>query len=304
MKKFEEDKSFLAKWVENRLTPEELTEFQSEEEFSLFDKINKHAADFTVVKANVDEDYSKVKQKISSKGKVINLKSFYYVAASVAVILSLFWFVNSSKTITAKFGEKLLAELPDGSKIHLNAGSEISYKRFFWSNDKVVNLEGEAYFDVVKGSDGLQVISESGTVDVLGTKFNIVDRKQYYKVICYSGKVSVTENNAANTYILEKGDQISIIKNQVATTQTDTAQPDWMNGISLFKNEPFSAVLEALERQYAITIKANDIDVTKIFTGSFVHDNLSSALKTTLPVMGISYQFSKDRKEISLTQIR
>ncbi len=300
MKKFQEDKNFLARWVENKLTSEELSEFQAEEEFALFDKINKEVSSYQVPKANVKGDYTKVKTTISSKGKVIQFKRFYYAAASIVVALGLFWFANSSKTIAADFGEKLLAELPDGSKVHLNSGSEIRYKRFFWNDNRIVNLEGEAYFDVIKGNTGLRVISESGQVDVLGTQFNIIDRKQRFEVVCYSGKVAVTKKNATEEFILEKGDKISIIENQVETTKTLEISPDWMNGVSLFKNETLLAVLEALERQYNVQIESNSVDTSRIFTGSFVHDDLESALKTTLPVMGITYQTSNNRKVISL----
>ncbi len=300
MKRFEEDKSFLARWAENKLTPEELTDFQSEEDYGLFEKINQEVSQFSVPKANIEGDYQKVKEKTSSKGKVISFARFYYVAASIIILLGLFWFLNSSKTITAEFGEKILAELPDGSKVHLNAGSEISYKRFFWDKNRTVNLEGEAFFDIEKGETGLTVISESGQVEVLGTEFNIIDRRQRFEVICYSGKVTVTKKNSAEKHILEKGDKITINENQFANTKVIELSPSWMNGISLFKNEPLINVLESLERQYNLKVERNKIDTSRIFSGSFVHNDLSSALKTTLPVMGISYQISKDHKKITL----
>lgn len=300
MKRFEEDKSFLARWVENKLTPEEQAEFESQEEFALFDKINKEASQFRVAKADVEEDYVKVRSKLPAKGKVIQFKRFYYAAASIVVALGLFWFANSSKTITANFGEKVLAELPDGSKVHLNAGSEISYKRFFWDNNKAVNLKGEAFFNVTQSENGFRVITSSGQVDVLGTQFNIEDRKHRFEVVCYSGKVSVKRKNSSEEFILEKGDKITIVQDQITPSKVIEIAPDWMNGISLFKNEPLFTVLESMERQYDIDFKTNDVDTSKIFTGSFVHDDLSSALKTTLPVMGISYQISKDQKVVSL----
>lgn len=193
MKDFEKDESFLARWAENKLTNEELTQFESEEDFVLFNKINETASSFKVKKANIDSDYTKVKQKLSKKSKVIQLKKLYYIAASVIIILGLFQYMNSSKTITAGFGKKILAELPDGSKVHINAGSEINYKRFFWKEEKIINLKGEAYFEVEKSANGFKVISESGEVNVLGTKFNVMDRNQRFNVVCYTGKVSVKQ---------------------------------------------------------------------------------------------------------------
>lgn len=299
MKKFEEDETFLARWVENKLTSEELKEFESDNDFTLLDKINKVTSSFRVQKANLEEDYKKVEIKRLSKGKVVKFKRLYYAAASIVVALGLFLFANSSKTITAKFGQKLLAELPDGSKVHLNAGSELRYKRFFFNQNREVHLEGEAYFDVALG-DGFKVISESAQVDVLGTKFNILDRNKQFEIVCYSGKVSVRKNDSSKEYILEKGDKITIRENKLASSKVLEISPDWMNGISLFKNEVFLTVLKSLERQYNIRIQTNSTDTSKLFTGSFVHDNLESALKTTIPVMGVSYQISQDQKVVSL----
>lgn len=300
MKDFEKDESFLARWAENKLTNEELTQFESEEDFVLFNKINETASSFKVKKANIDSDYTKVKQKLSKKSKVIQLKKLYYIAASVIIIFGLFQYMNSSKTITAGFGKKILAELPDGSKVHINAGSEINYKRFFWKEEKIINLKGEAYFEVEKSANGFKVISESGEVNVLGTKFNVMDRNQRFNVVCYTGKVSVKQNDITEDFILEKGDRISIFNNKAISNQTLNEVPNWINGLSVFKDEPLQMVLASIERQFKVNIKRGSVDTSKLFSGSFVHSNLEAALKTTLPVMGITYQLSKDKKTIIL----
>lgn len=304
MNKFEKDETFLARWIANELSEEELIAFKKTKAYQEFSKINDTASSFYLETPDIESAYTKVKTKKSQKSKVRKLYPYYSVAASILLILGLFWFINSSVTITAAYGKKLLAELPDGSKVHLNAGSEIRYKRFFWNSEKVVRLEGEAYFDVVRDAQGFKVISESGQVEVLGTRFNITDRKQIFEVVCYSGKVSVKKKNAEKVYILEKGEKVSMAKDEITSSTSVNTLPDWINGISIFKNKPLSDVLAALERQYDITIKENNVDVTRIFTGSFVHDNLSAALKTTLPVMGISYTLSADGKEVLLNVSR
>jgi ferric-dicitrate binding protein FerR (iron transport regulator) len=302
MKKFEQDKSFLARWAENKLTQEELSEFKSEEDFKLFDKINKEVSKFRVAKPNIDEDYLKVKNKLTTvkKGKLISFSRFYYAAASILLLMGLFWFANSFKTINAQFGEKTLAELPDGSKVHLNAGSEIKYKRFFWDSNRTINLKGEAYFEVLKGESNFIVNSKSGRVEVLGTKFNILDRKKRFEVVCYTGKVKVNNIGSQKDFILEKGDKVLFDKKQTILRKVLDVTPNWKNEISLFENESLQSVLESLERQYNINIEVNTVDISKYFTGSFVHNNLELALKTTLPVMGISYKISEDGKSIFL----
>lgn len=302
MKKFEEDESFLARWAANELTPEELKEFESEEEFALFHKINQEVSQFRVAKADVEGDYQKVQQKLTGKGKVVRLNRLFYVAASIALLFGLFWFVNSSKTISAEFGEKFVAELPDGSKVHLNAGSEIQYKRFFWNDNREIQLEGEAYFEVVKAASKFNVFSESGRVEVLGTKFNIYDRDESYEVVCFSGKVAVNKSGENEPVFLEKGDKVLYKDGQTETAVHQETAPNWKNGITSFSEAQLSVVLASLERQYNVKIETNKVDTSALFTGSFVHNDLSLALKTTLPVLGVSYELSSDKKVIRLKE--
>ena len=108
------------------------------------------------------------------------------------------------------------------------------------------------------------------------------------------------KTNVLEKHTLEKGDKITIQKEQISSEKIIERSPNWLNNMSVFKNKPLSVVLASLERQYNIKIKRNTVDVSKIFTGSFVHTNLESALKTTLPVMGIRYEVSKNQKTISL----
>ncbi len=303
MNRLKDDESFLARWAENRLTPEELTEFESRDDFTLFDRINKEVSSFAVTSVDLEKDYKKLNTKISSdtkKSKNIHISQFYYIAATVALLVSVVWFLNSSKTIVAGFGEKVLADLPDGSKVHINAGSEIQYKRFFWNNNREVSLNGEAYFDVLKGDTNFKVNSESGQVLVLGTKFNITDRNQRFEVVCYSGKVSVTENDSNKEIILQKGDRVLFEAEKTVTNSHSSLAPSWKNGFSVFNEEPLSNVLESLERQYNIKVETNEVDTSVLFTGSFAHNDVSLALRTTLPVLGIDYNLSSDKKTVSL----
>ncbi|WP_321345795.1 FecR family protein [uncultured Draconibacterium sp.] len=76
--------------------------------------------------------------------------------------------------IEAENGQISKVKLPDGSLVWLNSGSKISYNNLFASNNREVNLEGEAYFEVQKDED-LAFVVNSGEIQVKvhGTKFNV-----------------------------------------------------------------------------------------------------------------------------------
>ena len=171
-------------------------------------------------------------------------------------------------------------------------------KGFFWKNNRDIQLEGEAFFSVLKGTT-FKVISNAGTVTVLGTSFNIKDR-EIYELNCYSGKVQFIAKNKTEKSILEKGDKITMNNTIPFHEKFSKNSPNWMQEISIYKDKPLSMILKDLERQFSIKIESNKADLTKLFTGSFSHKNIENALKTTLRPMGIKYSISKDKKTISL----
>ena len=149
MKKYESDTSFIARWVSNELSEEELTEFKKTDAYKDFNRINIISQGFKGPK--IDKRAALINTKIKMKaGKVkrLNLLTWYVVAASVLIILSVFYGANSTKNYTTSIGEQLAILLPDGSQVQLNANSSLEHKRFFWNNNRLLNLQGEAYFEV------------------------------------------------------------------------------------------------------------------------------------------------------------
>ena len=151
-----------------------------------------------------------------------------------------------------------------------------------WKNKRDVTLQGEAFFKVAKGSS-FNVITESGTVTVYGTQFNVKQRENYFEVICYEGLVGVTHNSHETK--LKPGDSFLIIDGKkIAKEKENAPTPSWINNESRFKSLPFKEVIAEFERQYNVNFTLLNIDSDYIFTGSFPHDNIEKALKLiTLP---------------------
>ena len=300
MKKYETDKSFLARWIANELSEEELAEFKQTDAYKDFTRINEVAQQFKAPQLDIQKSLANTKAKMNT-GKIrkLNTKVWYSIAASIAILITLFFGLNSTKTYTTGIGEQLAIVLPDGSKVQLNANATLAHKRFFWNTNRTLDLQGEAYFEVTHGND-FKVKTTYGDVTVLGTKFNVKSRAHIFELNCFEGKVKFEQNNSSETRILEAFDKISIQKGIINEQINKTNGPEWLGGISIFKNRPLQEVLNELSSFYNITFTVNQVDITQRFSGSFVHNNLENALKTTLTPMGVVYTISKNQKVITL----
>ncbi|TNF27090.1 MAG: iron dicitrate transport regulator FecR, partial [Bacteroidetes bacterium] len=129
--------------------------------------------------------------------KVIQLNWFRYAAAAaIVLLLSTTAFLRFyTESVTTPAGLHSSVSLPDGSTVELNAATELSYHPYWWRFNRSVKMEGEAFFEVVKGSS-FSVVSENGTTTVLGTSFNINSRENGYTVFCKTGKVSVEHESS------------------------------------------------------------------------------------------------------------
>ena len=300
MKKYETDKSFLARWIANELSEEELAEFKQTDAYKDFTRINEVAQQFKAPQLDIQKSLANTKAKINT-GKIrkLNTKVWYSIAASIAILITLFFGLNSTKTYTTGIGEQLAIVLPDGSKVQLNANATLAHKRFFWNTNRSLDLQGEAYFEVTHGND-FKVKTTYGDVTVLGTKFNVKSRAHIFELNCFEGKVKFEQNNSSETRILEAFDKISIQKGIINEQINKANGPEWLGGISILKNRPLQEVLNELSSLYNINFTVNQVDTTQRFSGSFVHNNLENALKTTLTPMGVVYTISKNQKVIIL----
>jgi ferric-dicitrate binding protein FerR (iron transport regulator) len=91
----------------------------------------------------------------------------------LAGIFSLLRFYTTTKSCPA--GQHLSYILPDGSSVEMNADSKITFHPLWYRFARKIDFEGEGYFEVKK-SKKFEVVSESGTTEVLGTSFNIYSR--------------------------------------------------------------------------------------------------------------------------------
>lgn len=146
-------------------------------------------------------------------------------------------------------------QLSDGSKIIVNANSTLSYPNTFYGNERRVEIQGEAYFEVAKGEKPFVVVSSGVEIKAYGTKFNVSNyHGKQVETVLTEGKVGVS---------ISQGEEIRLSPNQKATAFLgdgqifrEDIQPDkyiaWIQGYFLFDGENLNEVLEKLEQWYGV----------------------------------------------------
>lgn len=229
--------------------------------------------------------YSKIISRItttaeidaSKETKVIYVsrwRSRFMPIASAAAVLVLivglstrFWInTDGPTTFTTAYGEPPQPiELPDGSKVKLNANSTLQFEDK-WNNteDRQVWLEGEAYFEVTKKSttgQKFQVITPDLTVEVLGTAFNVNSHHDQTKVYLEEGKVLLKlKHLEGQQELMEPGDLFSYAaeSKKIITNEKKASQnlyTSWKNGVLVFESTALSEVLLKIEEIYGVEIQ-------------------------------------------------
>jgi len=283
----------LEKWLVGELTEAELNEFKKLDDFSLNTDIIEGAKYFKASKFTTVKSFDDLKKNLPKKEtpifKLNKYKVLLRVAAMLVISLSIYFslFSNNLTTVETVASEKTNFELPDASSVTLNVDSKIVYNKKKWANKRELNLEGEAFFKVAKGSK-FDVKTSDGIVSVLGTQFTVKQRDAYFEVICFEGKVSI--NSKGKSHKLTKGNTYRILDNTVTVDITKDNKPQWLDNISTFKSIPLYVVLEEFERQYNVSISTQGIDTKRLFTGGFVHTNIEQALASITIPFNLTYK--------------
>jgi ferric-dicitrate binding protein FerR (iron transport regulator) len=174
--------------------------------------------------------------------------------------------------------------LNDGTKVHLNAMSSISYSKNYNSKNREISLNGEAYFDVKKGFYPFIVSTEYANVVVLGTKFNVRSRKDGFETGVNEGLVRI--ENGTKSMTLNRGNQIEINPKKPALilqSEITKLYPGWKNNKIICDNYSLERICKELERIYAIKIEFLESDQKETLISGTLHlepGNLESVLSS------------------------
>lgn len=291
------EENYLAKWLNNELSPEELKAFEQTEEYQSYVKLKAVSSRLQAPEFDMEGTFAQIKAKTAGDtAKVIALKpykSFLRIAAAIALLMvGAFAYLNlSNESVTTEIAETAKLTLPDASEVVLNADSKVTYDDTDWDLQRNITLEGEAFFKVAKGKI-FTVSTDLGQVQVLGTQFNVEARKDYFEVSCYEGLVSVTFNNT--TQKLPAGASLLFIHGERMERTVSNREPSWLNRESSFERVPLQFVINELERQFKIDVALENVDTEVLFTGSFNNTDLETALKSISTPSKLNFKVSGD----------
>lgn len=291
----------IQKWLDHSLTPEELQAFQQLDDHSELMKLQQALQGFKAPRVDVETAYRTIQTAKKDTSKPTSwFKPLLKIAAILVIGFGIYMFATlpNLTIIETVAANKKIVELPDASTATLNAVSSVSFNKKAWDKKREINLEGEAYFKVAKGAT-FSVITDEGTVSVLGTQFNVKQRNDLLEVFCYEGSVKVAY--LQKEIVLTPGQRFLLLDGKEFHNEKENAKdPSWIHNESSFKSLPLQEVIQEFERQYDVKVDASKIDTSQVFTGSFTHTDINLALKAiTLPSQ-LKYQ--KKQNSIILTR--
>ena len=241
-----------------------------------------------------DQAWEKLNKRIQSAPttKVVPMwkRALPYVSVAAVLVVALIIGIGGESTRTvAAMQETKEVVLPDGSKVFLNKGSELTYSQDNWEEQRTIYLKGEGYFEVEKGSE-FKVQNSLGEVKVLGTAFNVFSRGEFFEVSCFHGKVSV-ESHGENV-ILTQGLEIQLSNNELSDAKNfKGARPDWQEKMFSFDHAELERVFLEIENEFGVEIEYNN-DEELFFTGSFNISTLQMSLEAVCLSMNLSYEIN------------
>jgi len=289
----------LAKWIAGEISDAELKTLVSREEYADFIKLRKGISLYEMTRKPLPENLYKNIQKARKSSKTFQMfKMIGAVAATILLLLGVNHFISPNMvSVSTAYGEQQEIILPDGSTVLLDAKSTLRYNKDKWSAKKEVNLDGNAYFSVKKGSD-FTVSTQNGKIVALGTKFTVNSIDDYLNVKCFEGKIKVITDIES---VLVPYETFQKIGKHTEKSVVKYHQPLWLSGEIRFRSTPLKYVLTAIEKQYGIHFIKKNIDDNKLFSGSFKHDNLALTLKVVLNASNIKVK-KKDAHTYVLTK--
>jgi transmembrane sensor len=192
--------------------------------------------------------------------------------------------------ITTPRGGQYQVQLPDGTRVWLNAGSSVRFPTAFTGARREVEMKGEAYFEVVR-SARQPFIVKAGREEIkdLGTNFNVTayDDEPAIKTTLLAGSVEIEGQ------ILHPGQQVSMDKNgqwRLIDHADIEEAVAWKNGLFEFNGADITMVMRAISRWYDVEVKYEAQSDSHRFTGQISRDARVSEALQILATSGYHFE--------------
>ena len=201
-------------------------------------------------------------------------------------------------TVVTQLGERSQVVLPDGTKVWLNSSSSVEYVAPFFSRQRRVKMEGEAYFEVEHDRRAPFVVSTNGLdVEVLGTRFNIRNDDNEHRVttVLLEGAVKAYASGREQASVrLHPAQQLVFDTRTHAMRLTDCPSAErsinWIDGRFCFEHDTFGEIVAELKRYYNVDIRFMDNRLRDMrFSGNF---RVEDGIYHIMSVLQLTYKFN------------
>ena len=201
-------------------------------------------------------------------------------------------------TVVTQLGERSQVVLPDGTKVWLNSSSSVEYVAPFFSRQRRVKMEGEAYFEVEHDRRAPFVVSTNGLdIEVLGTRFNIRidDNEHRVTTVLLEGAVKAYASGREQASVrLHPAQQLVFDTRTHAMRLTDCPSAErsinWIDGRFCFEHDTFGEIVAELKRYYNVDIRFMDNRLRDMrFSGNF---RVEDGIYHIMSVLQLTYKFN------------
>ena len=210
-----------------------------------------------------------------------------------------------NKLIVPLGAEKYILQLSDGTIVKMNVGSELTFPSVFTGDHRIVELSGEAYFDVTHSTIPFIVRSKNMDVKVLGTTFNMMvyPEEPVINTTLISGKVMVTchsdKDSITQTAVLTPGMQANYQK-EVQRLEINPVDCEyhtaWTKGELSFENASIEEIMRIISRNYNLKIvfDSEELKAIKCFISIRKEKGFEEILKVINMATGVQFRTEND----------
>jgi len=247
--------------------------------------------------------YPQLEKKLNFRNHRLYLTRTFAAAAAVVLLCLSVWtaylYMQPATIQTVStLAETRTVRLPDGTSVTLNHYSSLSYPERFKSDDREVELSGEAYFEVSKDSKHPFIVqTETIDVQVLGTHFNVdaYPDNPDVKTTLLTGSVAVSNKNNSVRMVLKP--------NEVAIYNKNAGDEiSWRHGEFIFDDLPLQEIARELSNSFGTTIHIADSTLQNYrITARFRNGEDLDAILSVLHNAGY-FNYSRNTQQITITK--
>jgi len=202
-------------------------------------------------------------------------------------------------TLTTPRGGQYEVTLADGTKVWLNAASSLKFPTAFTGSERVVELTGEAYFEVAHNSkQPFKVKTANQIVQDIGTQFNVNSYADEDAAATTLVEGSVIIFDAGRQTMIKPGQQYLLKANGVPAVRNDVDIDEvtaWKNGLFQFNNADIKTIMRQISRWYNVDVEYSGQVPASTYHGRISRNSNASAVLKILELSGIDFTIERGK---------